>query len=631
MTIPTDFDWKNPENDVFEGLDPGFLKENQAWVDSYNHVEWDNINLLDALVTATEKLVLKYSNPNQAIKTSIERVFIQILTKYPLFFGYWKKFTAVEYQLHGLEKSIETLSLALDAFPHSLELWCDYLNVLLANNPDKVDLIRTNFEIARDLIGLQFLSHPFWDKYIQFETEQKQWANVSQIYQAVSRIPLHQYAKYYTGYKAFLQEHPELAGDVKDIDNTFASTQQLVNSVWKYESQIKQTFFNLTPLNEIEFNNWDQYLNFLMDDSRISKELTKSNFERCLVPCQYYEHFWCKYAVWFEQNFEFGTAVNLYKRGVATLPTDLTQFRLQFLKFLKESFKNHKETVVDAYLSTLALYARHWPGASFLMTEYLAMVKRSQYNSDIDQSDKEILSQQTLYANFLESNITKYLEKHGPADSQLIEILNDQNIAVVIVELIKVTWLILKNTMQTRKYFNSFSKLPQLRASTSFWLTYYKFEKTFKNFNKLSKFVSNLGTEFTLPITIMNDILVDYKTFYLTNSDVQEHESISFSENDPKLLDPLLHCDLKINNPLWTPSKNKDFSNWHKTSEFMENGHPGIIVEKPQITNTIMHRNSKSFKNQPPSLPTFRNLEKIHQSVKYKDYLSSDYLGIVQE
>ena len=195
------------------------------------------------------------------------------------------------YQLHGLDRSIQTLANSVEAFPTSLELWCDYLNVLCTNNPEETDLIRTKFKVAKSFIGYQFLSHPFWDKYIDFETKNEEWSNLNGIYQELITIPLHQYAKYCTAYKNFLHGKnslPEFKDD--NLDSKFKRTYDLVNKMWVYESRIKKNFFNLTELPKDEIQNWKQYLEFMTENEdklQLKLILVKSIFERCLIPVSY--------------------------------------------------------------------------------------------------------------------------------------------------------------------------------------------------------------------------------------------------------------------------------------------------------------------------------------------------------
>ncbi|CUS21388.1 LAQU0S03e01442g1_1 [Lachancea quebecensis] len=610
---------------IFEGLEVGFLKDNDQWVSKVKAVNWDDVASLEEMVKATEQLVLKYSNPNQHIKHSIKKVFEKVLGKYPLLFGYWKRFTAVQYQLNGLQSSIDVLSQAVDAFPNSLELWCDYLSVLLANNPDQVDQIRVNFHIAKDLVGLQFLSHPFWDKFIEFETKHEQWKNVLAIYHEVSRVPLHQYSKYYTAYKQLAERNDTGIKIKEDIDQVFANTQKLVNEVWRFESQIAQSFFNVGPLRQKELDNWDQYLNFVIDSKHFPASLVKSTFLRCLIPCWNYEHFWLRFTKWLEEHSELEECLDMYQKGINVISPEMRTLRQQFLDYMKGQLKHDADKVLELYLLTLSEFSRIYPQDASLLVEFLAAVRRTSFASNISQTDQEILGKQTSYASYLERNVRCYTNKISDGDVKLQGILNDRNLSVAVVELIKVTQLNLRNASQSRKYFKEFESLPQIRNSTAFWLLYYKFLKVSVELNELERFVTRLGTEIFLPTLVVNDILDDFRSFFLTNVNYPDYEHEVYEGRYTSGIDPLMDLHFKLNNPLWVKQKSAD----RQRKEIKDNGHVGLYLEKPEISNTIIESQSKSFNNGPPSLPTFKNLDKTNKQATFKDFLSTDYINVV--
>ncbi|EDO18358.1 hypothetical protein Kpol_1013p29 [Vanderwaltozyma polyspora DSM 70294] len=623
--------------DELGGLDPTFLKENSELVENCNQLEWDDINSLNDVVSSVEKVVLRYKNPNQQIKNCLDSILKKILFRYPLLFGYWKKLTAIRYQLFGLEKSIETLSEALELFPASLELWCDYLNVLCANRPNEVEFIREKFMIAKNLIGYQFLSDSFWDKYIEFESKNSDPNSLVDIYKELITIPLHQYARYSTAFKKLLSQNMKNDFNIteNDIDKTIKSTQLQVNSIWPFESRIKQSFFNLTPVKQEELENWNNYLEFLISSKstniNISKKFIDSTFERCFIPCQFYEHFWSKYTGYLiSSNENYLKVIETYEKGTKILPKDCKQLRLDFIDYLKKNFKLNKDYIFEVFGRTIAFLNSIWPNETNLIMEYLVMLKRYKYSAELDQTDKEILEKQTAFSNYLNNSIENYLNKNNKFESSLLQsIINDNNISVLVVELIKINWLVLKNTMQTIKYFNQFSKNPIFQNSVSFWLIYYKFEKNCKNFTKLNKFIDQLGTQIILPTQIMNDILDDYKSFYLLKSNISAYQATTTKRlhSNELLNDPILFNSIKCNNP--NPnnfSLTLNVSDWHKTVNYKSNGHPGIIVEKPQITNPIMEQTLKSFNNTAPPLPSFRNIEKINHPIKYDDAFSTIYL-----
>lgn len=613
---------------IIKKLDTSFTQENPEFITACNNVNWKDINTLNVVLQYIDKLIQKYPKPNETIRevlTTIPRIFVE---KYPFLFGYWKKITAIEYQLNGLENSVNALATSVEKFPQSLELWCDYIKVLIANYPKDIEKIRSTLQTAKGLIGWQFYSHVFWDIYIDFET--KQGSDLRPIYEEIIQIPLHQYAKYVKPYKQLLKD-PK---DLKTLQVRVKNNQIIVGEIWRYESKIKQNFFNLTPLPQTELDNWNQYIDFLLKSKKPST-LIQSVFERCLIPCCHIQELWIRYINWFSSIKTKDEVIKLYKFGINLLPIDNRSLRYQFLEYLKTEIRKTEEaeSLFETYSKEVLLMMSHWYKETLtsckLLTEYLRLLKTHKFNSKLTDTPKTILSKQTGYSKYLDTTITNYLASKEAVDD-LGNLLCEENLSMVVVELIKVTWLVVKNNVQTRKYFNFFGKVPSIKNSTPFWLTYYKFEKQSKNFVKLNKFINDLGIDICLPVDIINDIIKDYKTFYLLNSnaiDFRQHENKNDSKNNSQVLDPILYSQFKINKPKWVPGKSKRVSSndWYKNVEFKQNGHPGILVERPSIKNPLIEYPTKKLKNTVPGIPTFRNLEKINQPPKYIDYYTDEY------
>ncbi|CAI4035439.1 hypothetical protein SMKI_13G0870 [Saccharomyces mikatae IFO 1815] len=613
-----------PRRDALRGLDTLFLQDNEALVQAYRDLDWSNIHSLTQMVDTIEQTVVKYGDPNDSIKLALETILWQILRKYPLLFGFWKRFTTIEYQLFGLKKSIAVLATSVKWFPTSLELWCDYLNVLCVNNPNEKDFIRKNFQIAKGLIGKQFLSHPFWDKFIEFEVGQENWDDVQKIYEYIIEIPLHQYARFFTAYKKFLNE--KNLETTRNIDIVLKRTQTIVNEIWQFESKIKQPFFNLGEVLNGDLENWSKYLKFVIDSSKsLDKEFIMSVFDRCLIPCLYHEKVWIMYINWLtKEDVPDEVIVDTYQRASTFLPLDFKTLRYDFLKFLKKKYKSNNILFNKIFNETVSRFLKIWPNDVSLMTEYISMWKRHSFKNSLDQPPKEILEKQTSFTKILEASITNYMNNQIDTEVYLQTLINDKNLSIVVVELIKTTWLVLKNNMQTRKYFNFYQKNSLIKDSVPFWLTYYKFEKSNVNFTKLNKFIRQLGVEIYLPTTVMNDILTDYRTFYLTHSNIVMYES---STTDLNAFDPILYPEMKISNPKYDPIVDiKANSERYKSTEWKEAGHIGIMAERPQISNSIIESNSGNLVQRPLNLPNFRNLEKINQ-VKINDLYTGEFLS----
>ena len=53
------------------------------------------------------------------------------------------------------------------------------------------------FERGAANVGLDFLSHLFWDKFVEFEKSMQDYVRVMKILDRIIRIPIHQYARFF--------------------------------------------------------------------------------------------------------------------------------------------------------------------------------------------------------------------------------------------------------------------------------------------------------------------------------------------------------------------------------------------------------------------------------------------------
>jgi pre-mRNA-processing factor 39 len=64
------------------------------------------------------------------------------------------------------------------------------------------------FERGASSVGLDFLAHPFWDKYIEFEERVEAQDKIFAILGRIIHIPMHQYARYFERYRQLAQTRP---------------------------------------------------------------------------------------------------------------------------------------------------------------------------------------------------------------------------------------------------------------------------------------------------------------------------------------------------------------------------------------------------------------------------------------
>ncbi|KAI9695753.1 MAG: hypothetical protein M1820_008425 [Bogoriella megaspora] len=289
--------------------------------------------------------VTRNSNP-QAI-AAYRQVFDRFLTKYPLFFGYWKKYAEREFNIAGTEAAEMVYERGVASINNSVDLWVAYCEFKSTTTHD-ADLIRELFERGASSCGLDYQSHPFWIKYTDFEGRLEARDKVLSILYRMIQIPLPQYQQIFYDFNSLAQSRPvqeSLPNDVlaQFLTDLRAQTMQqprseleiereLRNLAYNYhsaiyyrnegavkkresfEKQIKRPYFVVDELPEDELVNWRKYLDF--EEAEGDYQRTKFLYERCLVVTAHYEEFWLRYARWqYAQPDKLEEVRNIYSRA----------------------------------------------------------------------------------------------------------------------------------------------------------------------------------------------------------------------------------------------------------------------------------------------------------------------------
>jgi len=218
-------------------------------------------------------------------------------------------------------------------------------------------------------VGLDFLAHPFWDKYIEFEERMEAYDKIFTILERIIHIPMHQYARYFERFRQLAQSRPVeelVSADVlaefqaalniesdsslkarnnleverelrTKIDNfhleIFNRTQTETTKRWTYEQEIKRPYFHVTELDEPQLVNWRKYLDF--EETEGDYQRIVFLYERCLVSAAYYDEFWLRYARWMlTQPHKEEEVRNIYIRASCLYaPISRPIVRLQYARF----------------------------------------------------------------------------------------------------------------------------------------------------------------------------------------------------------------------------------------------------------------------------------------------------------
>uniref|UniRef100_A0A8C7J002 Pre-mRNA-processing factor 39-like n=1 Tax=Oncorhynchus kisutch TaxID=8019 RepID=A0A8C7J002_ONCKI len=257
--------------------------------------------------------LLQYSE-QESHMTASRRALVAFLARYPLCYGYWKKFADLERRAGYTNKAQEVCVQGLKAIPLSVDLWIHYINLLLGtlnmNLPESSQCIRSAFEEAVAAAGLDFHSDRLWELYIEWEKEQGDMKAATGVYDRILRVPTQLYSSHYEKFKTHLNAHaPKDVLSAVEYEGLLEESKQ-IHKTEKAElaegedelppgeekeptEVIKRPYFHVKPLDRTQLKAWHSYLDWELTQVRIL-------FERCLIACALYEEFWTKYVQYLE-------------------------------------------------------------------------------------------------------------------------------------------------------------------------------------------------------------------------------------------------------------------------------------------------------------------------------------------
>lgn len=210
-------------------------------------------------------------------------------------------------------------------------------------------------------MGLDYLSHPFWDKYIEYEERLEAQDRVFAILSRIIRIPMHQYSRYFEHHRNLAARRPvaelappdlvarfeaevsqESAPDAEaalraklDAYNQeiFTRTTAETTKRWTYEGEIKRPYFHVTELDDAQLSNWRKYLDFEEGEGDYTR--IKFLYERCIVAAANYDEFWMRYARWMQaQEGKAEEVRNIYQRAACVyVPISRSVVRVWYAQF----------------------------------------------------------------------------------------------------------------------------------------------------------------------------------------------------------------------------------------------------------------------------------------------------------
>ncbi|KRZ32489.1 Pre-mRNA-processing factor 39 [Trichinella pseudospiralis] len=307
-------------------------------------------------------------------KNDIEAVrlsFDTFLARYPLCFGYWKKYACLELKNHNEEKCIEVYERGVSVIPLSVNLWMSYID-FLKRYEQSDEHLRAIYQRAIMVAGREFCSKELWMDYIEWEYSNKNFKAVMAAHDQLLTIPTEYYKRNYSDLCALIDNHhPEELLDEEEYRNVFNNTCRMLKAKnikvftndedstallpdkdkekraltkpaiaelrlrikesrgqlfeelhaamsrrLPFENRISRPYFHVKPLERSQLDNWKKYCEFEIREG--NRERIQVLFERCLIACAMYEEMWIMvYANYMETVSDVETR-RIYSRACQT-------------------------------------------------------------------------------------------------------------------------------------------------------------------------------------------------------------------------------------------------------------------------------------------------------------------------
>jgi pre-mRNA-processing factor 39 len=484
----------------------------------------DNLELWEILIQATEKYTVDGSHASGAVKDITRSVFERFLTKFPLLFGYWIKFAEIEQGFWGQDAARRVYEQAVAAFPVSVDLWSQYGTFLASINDAHAAIV---FQRGAELVGRDFLSHPFWDKYLEYENSvENESRQVAIILKKIIAYPLHQYARYYERCTQLAQKYPDLFEDV-NLEQIFMTTQAGTTDRWMYESKITRSYFHVVELEKDQINNWNAYLDY--EESQGDFEQTRFLYERALVPNALYDTFWLRYVRWMSLFDRQEDTRNIYRRACSVfVPISRPQIRFQWALY-EESLGN-----IDFARDILE---------SLQATAQTDLEEAFIYRVDFE---KRVGMQSVMaYIDFMTSNRNLPLSV----------------VAVLIAMKAVLVWQTGDND-GAEQIFNNHKQ--EFLDSSFFLINYFKFALSTGNLDRLHSLWTLICVQARIPPTVISDISKLYLEYLLENGHMKEYFEVDIETHGPFTTRKLLK---------------KKLGESTDQRLLLENGHPGVEID----------------------------------------------------
>ncbi|EGD90546.1 hypothetical protein H112_02010 [Trichophyton rubrum D6] len=540
---------------LFGGTD----EENEELKKLYAEVleDTDSFEAWEKLVRAAEGQeggINRNSSP-QAI-TATRTVYDRFLAKFPLLFGYWKKYADLEFSIAGTEAAEMVYERGVASITNSVDLWTNYCTFKVETSHD-TDIIRELFERGVSCVGLDFLSHLFWDKYLEFEERVECPDKIFAVLGKIIQIPMHQYARYFERYRQLAQTRPlnellppeTLAQFRAEIENAagnvppgsrseaeierdirlradghfleiFSRTQTETTKRWTYESEIKRPYFHVTELDEGQLSNWRRYLDF--EEAEGSFARAQFLYERCLVTCAHYDEFWMRYAAWMsgQEGKEEEVRIIYQKASSLYVPISRPAIRLHYAYF--EEMASRVDIAKDIHNAVLLAMPGH-------IETIISFANLSRRHGGLDAAIE-------IYKTQLDS-----------AECDI------QTKAALVAEWAKLLWRVKGTADEARQVFRK--NQHWYPDSRPFWTSYLMFELEQPTsaetepaqYERIKQVIDDIRNKSSLPAEAAKELLQLYMTYLLERGSIEaakEYITLNREVNGPPSVQSIMKSSL---------------------------------------------------------------------------------------
>ena len=371
-------------------------------------------------------------------------------------------------------------------------------------------------------VGLDYQSHPFWDKYIEFEERAEQPQRVLAVLERVVHIPIQKYREYFEKFRNLAVYRPldELRGFVPieqweaEIHHTqphagvveiereirqrtdnhylgvFQTTQNEVAKRSSHEDGIKRPYFHVTEIEDTELAVWRKYLD--LEEAEGDYTRIKFLYERCVVICALYEEFWLRYVRWLSAQHEKTEDVRIIYQRACTIfvPIVRPSIRLQYALF--EEMQGRIQVARDVHIAVLEQLPGH-------LEAIISLANLERRHGGIDAAIE-------IFKQYITNQQTDLFAK-----------------GALVAEWANMLWKVKGSPAEAREIFQS--QAEYYAGSRPFWVSYFFFElgqavppeQAVKQHNRVKKVFEDITLRSQILPAAIRDITEHYKTYLLEN------------------------------------------------------------------------------------------------------------------